>query len=320
MAVNNNACSSVGSSEGGFTLIELMVAVTLSLFLLSGVAVLYLNTYAIQRDSALTANLEHNARTALTVIARDLRSAGYNSGLNMGSIDGRGLVLNEDCGGLGSALQTSPFFMAGIPDPDKATTVNNILDCVRGSIGNYNAADGSPSDWFLIKGAFGDRIEVNELEANTNYLVANSQEGRLFRGNNPPVISDDQEIREYHYNLFYLRDNQLMLSRLVGGQLEELTIALGVEALRVVLGIDDNGDGRVNRYEGVSDAMDGWSEVQWNRVRSVKIHLLSHSASSPNHEDHRSYQMSDISILPDGDDRKRSLASTTVFLYNQDFR
>ena len=294
----------------GFTLIELMVAVTLSLFLLAGVAVLYLNTFTVQRDAAMTENLNSNARAALAIATSGLPSAGYFGGLNVGSVNSSLNVTAGDCNGLASATRAAPVFMAG------SVTKENFLTCATAQIGTY-VANGKPADWFLFRGALGPRLAVADLSADSNYLVASTQEGLLFKGKNPPAMPANSEIRAYHFNLFYLRDNNLMLTRLVGDQLQELTVAEGVEALRVFLGIDENGNGEINSYTGVSAATSAWTQAQWDRVKSVRLHLLTRSETLTNYSDQRSYQLGDINVLANGDNRKRSLAVNTVFLYNQ---
>ncbi|MGI9277487.1 MAG: PilW family protein, partial [Endozoicomonas sp.] len=99
--------------QSGVSLIELLIAITLSLFLLTGVAVLYWNVFIIQNDSSRAVSLNDSARAALTIISRQLRSVGYYSGLGSGSVNTNSLGVSNDCTGLASALNTTTSFMAG---------------------------------------------------------------------------------------------------------------------------------------------------------------------------------------------------------------
>lgn len=90
--------------------------------------------------------------------------------------------------------------------------------------------------------------------------------------------------------------------------------------MRVFLGIDDNGDGQVNRYQGTPANTNNWTEQQWNDVQSIKLYLLATTDQINGFEDFRTYQMGDITVQPNGDNRNRRLASTTIFLYNQTYR
>ena len=306
--------------QSGVSLIELLISITLSLLLLTGVAVLYMNTFVMQNDSSQMVTLNDNARTALTIISRHLRSAGYYNGLGSGSVDTGALTVSNDCAGLASALNTTTPFMAG------RSSLNMLGGCASGQAGNYTAANGSPSDWLLFKGTSGSNLTfnsddaVNELQANTNYIFANTLEGKLFRGKTPPSTPTDEEIREYQFSLFYLRNNQLMLTRLVDDGLVESVISNNVTSMRVILGIDETGNGQINRYEAVPASSTSWTANNWKQVKSAEIFLLTSSDPNPGYQDNRTYQLGDITVDPAGDNRHRSLASTTVYLYNQAFR
>jgi type IV pilus assembly protein PilW len=62
---------------GGFTLIELMVAMTLSLVLVAGVLAVMLNSRQTYEVHDYTADMQENARFAMYILSRELRAAGY---------------------------------------------------------------------------------------------------------------------------------------------------------------------------------------------------------------------------------------------------
>lgn len=62
---------------GGFTLIELMVAMALSLFLIGGVVLMYASSKAAYSDSDRLARLQENIRFASDYMVRDIRNAGF---------------------------------------------------------------------------------------------------------------------------------------------------------------------------------------------------------------------------------------------------
>lgn len=67
----------VGKRESGFGLVELMVALTVGLFLLAGVLTVFVDSKQTYRESDAVGRLQENARYAFDVLSRDLRSAGY---------------------------------------------------------------------------------------------------------------------------------------------------------------------------------------------------------------------------------------------------
>ena len=70
--------------QHGFSLIELMVAVTLGLLLLAGLGTLFLGTSRSYRENDLIAGMQDQARFAMATLSRDLSMAGYWGGM-MGS-------------------------------------------------------------------------------------------------------------------------------------------------------------------------------------------------------------------------------------------
>lgn len=66
---------------GGFTLIELMVALTLSLFLVGGVLLMYGSGRAATIDSQQLSRVQENVRFASDYMIRDIRNAGFRDEL-----------------------------------------------------------------------------------------------------------------------------------------------------------------------------------------------------------------------------------------------
>ena len=62
---------------GGFTLVELAVAVTLSSVVLAGAGIILVGTYKTQRIQEGIQKIQENGRMAIEILARDVRGAGY---------------------------------------------------------------------------------------------------------------------------------------------------------------------------------------------------------------------------------------------------
>ena len=63
---------------GGFSLVELMVAMSLGLFLIGGVVATYLAGNAASRDAAQLSRIQENIRFASDYLVRDMRNAGFS--------------------------------------------------------------------------------------------------------------------------------------------------------------------------------------------------------------------------------------------------
>lgn len=65
------------NKQQGFTLIELMIAVTLSLLLLTGVIQMFLSSKQSYRTAESLSRMQENSRYAIEALSKDLRSAGF---------------------------------------------------------------------------------------------------------------------------------------------------------------------------------------------------------------------------------------------------
>ncbi len=65
------------SGEVGFSLVELMVAVAISVFLLLGISYIYVGSKQTFRNQEALARMQENARLAFEYLSQDLRMAGY---------------------------------------------------------------------------------------------------------------------------------------------------------------------------------------------------------------------------------------------------
>lgn len=77
MKTNSLRSSAACSRERGFTLIELMVASTIALFMLIGVSQLYLSSLSSEKTTASASDITTNGRYAIEVLRRDLLHAGF---------------------------------------------------------------------------------------------------------------------------------------------------------------------------------------------------------------------------------------------------
>ncbi|MRI32304.1 hypothetical protein EOPP23_04755 [Endozoicomonas sp. OPT23] len=301
--------------QSGLSLIELMIASTLSLMLLTGVAALYINNLSVQQSSNRYTQLDTNAHTALTLIARSIGSSGYANGAQFEEISVGGFAVASDCNGIASALDRNNPILTG-------RSSNNIFTCVTDArTGSYMGNNASPSDWLLVKGPFGPVVPPANLQATGNYIIANTTEGRLFRGDTAPTGYPDAVIREYHFSLFYLNaSNELILLRLAGNGLAKTTIASNIDSFRIRLGLASNATGNITRTVEAPANPAGWTRDMWRRVRSIELYLLAQSTPDNSFTNNNTYQLGDINVRGGGDNRHRLLASNTVYLYNQAIR
>jgi type IV pilus assembly protein PilW len=104
----------------GFSLIELMIAMTIGLLLLSGLAMIFVNSSDANREMQKTAQQIENGRYAIDVISQDLRLAGFYGHLS-------------DVSAI-AAPATIP------PDPCESSDTDELLKALRFPVQGYRGA------------------------------------------------------------------------------------------------------------------------------------------------------------------------------------
>ncbi|MCB1909602.1 MAG: PilW family protein [Rhodocyclaceae bacterium] len=118
---------------GGFSLIELLVAMTLGLFLMAGIGSVFIATGEANRSNENLSRLQEAARTAFSMMARDIREAGIN-----------------DCGRIDRVMNV--LGAGGGPPPQWATWNNGVA--------GFDAGVAAPG---LTSGAgFGERVATED--------------------------------------------------------------------------------------------------------------------------------------------------------------
>lgn len=157
----------------GLTLVELMVAMTIGLMLLSGISYLFLGARQTFRTTENLSRIQENARYALEVMARDIRMAGYVGCGNM-----RNVTLNT---------------IANPPIPPLLTT--NALtgsDWPGATVSNFSGTGVNrvAGDSLSVMGAFGGGVPLagNLVPSNANVQLVDNRYG--FAVNDVLVVTN----------------------------------------------------------------------------------------------------------------------------------
>lgn len=259
----------------GMTLIELMVALTIGLFLTWGAFEVYVQSKNNYRAAEVLTRLQENARFALESVEPDLRLAGYwgSELVNAGS----GVAITCD------AVDVTPMVLRPA-EPIAAADGAYDLDCAPFS----EARAGS--DVLIVRHATAD---VKTPDAGKVQLQADLDLAEIFSGGVPPPdFGPTSQTRDVVFHAYYV-DNassfagsvpSLRRLTLVGGGIENQEMISGVENLQVQFGLDTNGDGVVERYvdpdsAAVTEGVAGF--LPDARIVAVRLWLLVRSEESP---------------------------------------
>lgn len=145
-----------GKAQGGFSLIELMIALLLGLIVILGAITVFLSNKQSYRTNVALGQVQENARVAFDLIARDVRQAGLTGCGNLGRV---GNLLNNGTAAGGTVAWYADFgnairgYDAGATDPavtsgsgaaQRVSTASSIMligAALTGtSIANYDAS------------------------------------------------------------------------------------------------------------------------------------------------------------------------------------
>ncbi|RMD78759.1 MAG: prepilin-type N-terminal cleavage/methylation domain-containing protein [Gammaproteobacteria bacterium] len=301
--------------QRGFGLVELMVAVTLGLLLLAGVVQVFASSRQAYRLQQAQDRLQENGRTALQVLARDIRMAGF-----WGCHGDASQLTNN----LDPAAPGYVDFVAGGVDGQEGGPGNPDVLILRGGAGApLNLTQAMPNASADLKVAPGNGVKqfdlllvsdcsqgdvfqvTNSNPSGSGQLVHNTgagQPGNLVKPLSKAYGTDAQvfQAQEIRYSVQPGLLGQPSLFRSVNGAAQELVE--GVEDLQVSYGEDTDGDGAVNRYADANDPA-----LDTAKVLAVRLTLTLRSV-----EDNVT-----AAPTPFGDRRLRRTFTTTVTLRNR---
>lgn len=320
------------SRSEGFSLVELMIAITLGFVVIGALGTVFLGSRQSYRVQDAMSRLQENGRYALDLMARDIRQAGY-------------LGCARDATVANNVAPPTDYtnYTAGIAGyeatlPSGLTAAERVAgtDVIRvqsaapasvsltGNMGTTNAniqLSGNPNNFVA-----GDILFVTDCSGADVFKATNVSQGGTVTiahsssGNNSPFLSKtygtDAELMLLQTVIYYIGNGAggapaLFRKRLSGSALtagEEL--AEGVEDMQILYGEDNNGDLAADRYLDAT-ALGG----NMTNVVSVRLNLLMRSteqiATAP-----VPYTFNGVATTPT-DRFLRRVFSTTITLRNR---
>lgn len=330
-------------ASGGFSLVELMVAMALSLILLAGVLAIFASSRTTYETTDRLSRIQESGRFALDSLVRDLRSAGFmgcsrrgdftnalntpdpvmwNFAVAVQGFDAQGTgwlpaLDNSSAGPAPIAAAGSDALVVRVPrgefEPVRATSI------MGDTTSNITVANVAPARLEV-----GDVVQISDCNARAVFQITGYNAGDIAHaaagtapGNSTNDIgyafTDLAELVPVRSVVYYLRagstpggGNSLWRNVSDGGMAEELVE--GVENMQIQYGVPGAG-GIV--YQD-ADAV-----VDWTAVRTVRIALLVRSMSEYGTDrGPASYDLLGEAIANPGDRHMRQVFTTTVNIRN----
>lgn len=281
-------------SQRGFSLVEMMVAITLGFIVVGAVGYLYLGSRQSFRTTDNVSRMQENARYALQTIAHDVRMAGY-----------------VGCGNLQTMTVNT---IANAPVP--ALTIANAITGLDTGVGptSFGGITRPAGDAFSVMAAFGGGVNLtgNLAPANANVqiqgnpygfatgdvlVVTNCTNADIFKatavsggtgtvtiahanssntGNRVGTYGTSAFVMKMEQYTYFIGTNPAGKRALYRTSLTEGTVELvdNVWDMQILYGIDTNNDGAADSYSAAG-AVGNWAQVV-----SARISLLMVSAEN----------------------------------------
>lgn len=275
--------------QTGLSLIELLIATLVGLFLLTGIASSYISSYKSNIKQDELSKLEDSGRLALDVLSRAIEHTGYtpvHAGiLNPPFITDRSQIVSEVCSSGDNSVKSMGIFQKSM---------------VTGDFAN------------------GDRIA---MMYNGDSRIFNDCSGRELpvscRVDPPGAASTGASSdRSKIYNAFYLTSNakRNVYRLMCAGSRDNKTqiIAEGIEQMQFMYGLASSGSGDVDHY------VDATNVGSWTSVVSVQIAILVRSEKPiKQKKERKTYTLLNVKYTPAKADKfKRIVFNRTVRIRN----
>jgi type IV pilus assembly protein PilW len=314
-------------SQSGFTLVELLVALTISIVLIAGTLQVYVTNSQSYRSQQAAAQMMENGRTAIELLARSVRLGGYwkcvgwqtaNLSNHLPS-NQRGLFGTDGASGAPDSIQVLHAL-----DETAVTVAANVtlteLD-TEPDIPTVTPMPITVSDGSGFTG--NELIVINDCAKGDIFQLTAVNENVLSHNCSSCVESygTNSEVLEVEDSLYFIATNdksQPSLYRSVnGGAAEELLE--GVEDMQVFYGEDTDSDGVANRYVTAdvinAPCASGANPSCWLRATSVRISLLVRTLDTNVTVAPQTYYFSGAAVTA-SDGRLRRVFTTVVSLRN----
>lgn len=339
--------------QRGFSLVELMIALTIGAIILAAVSMMFVSSKQGYTTQDRLARLQENARFAMHFLVKDLRNAGYygcanviNNSLNGSTslaynasnpIEGFDDATNTWYPTGGTTVPTgkisgTDMVMVRMADPSLA--INLSSDMPNSSAELTVASTAGFSDGEIIMLSDCESAELMQITG-VQSLAGRLQHapGGADQTENPPRPGNATQVLSKQYSAssakvmkFYSRQyyigtgtsgNPALFRSNNSGTGEELVD--GIESLQILYGVTTDSDRTPNIYlkagaAGLTTAAD------WSSVVSVRIGILARTLTQEDTDtDSTSYDVDDDGTndyTAPGDRHKRRLFSTTVFMRN----
>jgi type IV pilus assembly protein PilW len=312
------------TSQAGLSLVELMVAMLISLFLTAGLFSMFSMSSSNVTTTSQFNQLQENGRIALAIMERDISQAGFFGNYTGQTFDNRVTLsatpVINDCvssSGNNTSFPNFPLFGFRYLWGYEAGVSGESFTCITPK---------STTDVIQLKRLLGPSFLPAQINSTRYYAAAAPNQVEIFNGDAvaPPVIANSR-FWEYQNHIYYIEndgDIPILKRRTLSignGMNNDEQLVEGIENMRILYGVDSNNDDTADSYMPVQNVTAPIWDSGYDIV-SLRIFLLVRSNQRDNsYTNNVEYTFGDKSIGPFNDNYRRKIVSSTVVLNNSVF-
>lgn len=329
--------------QAGVSLVELMVAVTISLLVLTALSAVFLSTTQSRNEMQKSTQQQESGRYASELIADNVKMAGYLAEFDSTPLTTPATLPAPCATTRADLLAAMPLHVQGVNDisaalgctPDIKTgtdvlVVRRASTCAVGAAGcdgflagayHFQASLCTPNDG---SGAELAHAVNSDADYATYYFAFSDTQADFTRRKTSCSATDFAAVYRYLVHIYYVANNNqagdgiptLKRAELGAGSFSVVPLVDGIENMQIQYGVDTNNDGVPNSY-----ASSPATTADWRNTMAVTVHLLARNTSSTQgYSDNRSYTLGDKTVAATSDGYKRHVYSTTIQIVNPSWR
>lgn len=318
--------------QRGFSLIEMMIALTIGILLLIGLSSLFLQQSASRSELEKSSRQIENGRYAMQILQDNIEHAGFYGEYTPPS--GATVVPTDPCDATVTGWATPstvPVPIFGYPGGGADPTIG--VSSPAGCLPNYKA-----NTAVLVVRRTATPFITGAPLANTLYMQTSrcgNDVSRFVVGTAGFILRQGDcatpaRLRQYLVNIYYISqcstptaggacaatdDNGKWIPTLmlVQNGAAPTPLVEGIENMQFDYGVDTTSDGSPDIYPNPP----ALTTANWPNVMTVRVSLLARNIeTTPNYADAKSYSLGSVTIAADGNNHKRHVYTELVRAIN----
>jgi len=305
--------------QSGFTLVELMVSITLGSMVMAVLAVAFVSSSQARRDTDQASRQVENGRYAMQLLSDDLALAGYYAEFDPWPMSSPAAKPDPCATSVASLKAAMPLHVQGYDNPSTATVagltclsdvrtgtdivvIRRVSTCIAGSTGCDAFVGGTTQPWFQAA-LCASPTELDSSALSDYYAMDTVAAGLPKHKRDCTTIAD---FHRFMTRIYFIANNDnagdgiptLKRAELGPTGFTIVPLVEGIENLQYEYGLDTSAtsDGAPDVFTADPDNYTGAGSVgaigNWRNVVSMRVNLLARNTdSTPGYSDTKVYTL-----------------------------